>query len=674
MNTTLTATKAPGRIRPGLTMSKMGMIKPKPKEKPIDDETFAIQKLDYLRQYWDSMEPFRRQRERAVKYFSGDQWHELREDDYGDLIREDDYLSQQGQTPLKQNLIKPAIRSLLGLSRTDTSKSVVVAVTPEKAKDAEMLSSALNYGTNTINNIKELDARALEELLNSGLPIQKVVWKYDDELRRKELEITNMDTTSAFFNGDMKDIRCKDLKVLGFLHDYTMDELIVDFGSTPERVAKLKEIYSHAAIMQYVDSMGFDQSQYYSRNFYTSTDISKCRVIEAWEKRLVQKMLVHDWKEGEEFYADWDQKKLDEANAFRAQAYAQCITPEYPTGIPAEEVPPLTGTIENVLEWFYTYYSPYGHILREGVTPFDHGSHPYILLPYSLLDGKIVGLTTDLIDAQRQVNNLLILQNMLLASSIKNTLVVDKNSMDGKSPEQIGEAYRKIGGVVVWDSGQGGLNKPPQELKGSIGNLGISEFLQIYIKLMQDVSGVNPAMQGQTAQSGTSGKLYDAQIAQSSLNSKDIMESFTGLFRSKRDWKALKTFQQYCDEPRMLAIAGKAYTETAKLYDPKIAKEIDFNLVLGQTNDSPVYKSIMEDTLTQFVMKGLIDIEMWAENTTMPFATSFLESIRKRKEQVQAGDPRGAVAGLAQDAQAAGVGGDPRVVDMVSQGLKQQAA
>jgi len=670
MNTTLTAAKAPGTIRPGLTMSKMGMIKPKPKEKPIDDETFAIQKLDYLRQYWDSLEPFRRQRERAVKYFLGEQWHELIENEFGEVVTEGQNISDQGGIPFIQNLIKSMIRALIGQYRQDTSKFVVVATTPEKAKDSEMLTNALHYIMTTINNSKELFARALEELLNSGLPIARIVWQYDDELKRKECDISLQDTTSVFFNGDIKDIRCKDLKVLGFLRDYTMDELIVDFGSTPERVAKLKEIYSHAAIMQYVDSMGFDQSQYYSRNFYTSTDISKCRVIEVWEKRLVQRMLVHDWMEAEPFYCDWDQKKLDEANAFRVQVYAQMKTAQYPDGIPAEEVPPLTGTFENVLEWFYTYYTPYGQILREGVSPYDHGSHPYVMLPYPLLDGKITGLTTDLIDVQRQLNQLLIVENMMLASSIKNTLMVDINGMtDGQTKESIVRDYKRIGSVVLYDSKNKTANAPA-EIHGSTGNLGISEMIQIRIKMLQDVSGVNPAMQGQTAQSGTSGKLYDAQISQSSLNSKDIIDAFTGLFVSKINWKALKTFQQYCDEKRMLAIAGKAYAETVSLYDPEIAKEIDFNLVLGQTSDSPVYKSIMEDTLTQFVMKGLIDIEMWAENTTMPFATSFLESIRKRKEQAQAGDPRGAVAGLAQDAQAAGVGGDPRVVDMVSQGLK----
>jgi hypothetical protein len=120
----------------------------------------------------------------------------------------------------------------------------------------------------------------------------------------------------------------------------------------------------------------------------------------------------------------------------------------------------------------------------------------------------------------------------------------------------------------------------------------------------------------------------------------------------------------------MLAIAGKSYTETAQLYDPDRVRDIDFDLTIGQSADSPVYRSAMDETLNNFVTAGLIDIEMWAESTTMPFAQTFLESIRKRKEQAQT-DPQGAVAGLSQDAQMAGVGGNQQVIQGAINGLKQ---
>jgi hypothetical protein len=372
-------------------------------------------------------------------------------------------------------------------------------------------------------------------------------------------------------------------------------------------------------------------------------------------------MEVHDWMDGRVFFADWTEKELAAANQLRTSKYAE-------VGVAPEDVPIMEGTLENVQKWFYAYYSPYGHILKEGETPFEHGSHPFVVTPYPLLDGQIVGLVTDLIDAQRQVNRLLILQDMVLSSSAKNPLIIDSNSQNGQSIEDIGEKWKKVGSVIALNLKQG-QGVAPIEIKGSVGNLGISEMVQVYIRMLQDVSGVHPAMQGQSAYSGTSGKLYDAQIGQSTLNSKDVMDTFSGLFRKNRDMKLLKTIQQYYKEPRMLAISGKAYTETAQLYDPDRVRDLDFDLAIGQTADSPVYRTVIEDTLTKFVEMGLIDLEMFLENTTMPFSSQMLESIRKRKEEAQT-NPQGAVAGLTQDAQQAGVGGNPNVVNAVSQGIR----
>lgn len=648
-------------IRPRLTMSKMAISKPK-KELPIsDDNSFELRKLEIYRQYFEGLRPFRNIRERAARYFNGDQWHEMIEDKFGDMIREDEYILNQGKTPLKQNLIKSTIRSLEGQFRIDASKSVVVARTPEKSKESEMLSNALQYVLSSVNNAKEIDSRLLEEFLISGLPIQRISWEFIPELKRKDVVVRNINPNSIFFNNDIEDIRGHDIRVIGRLMDLTLDELVVFFGSTKERTTKLKEIYRYVPD-EYLNQLGITQDRQYLKDFYFPYDVSKCRVIEIWEKRLVTQMEVHDWMDGRKFYTDWDQKKLDQANAFRVSQYAQ-------VGVSADEVPILEGTPENVQKWFFTYYSPYGHILKEGETPFEHGSHPFIVTPYPLLDSNIQGIATDLIDAQRQINRLLILQDMILSSSVKNTLIVDSGSMNGQSLEQIAESYKEIGGVIALDLKRG-EGQPPVELKGAIGNMGISEMIQIYIRMLQDVSGVNPAMQGQQAQSGTSGKLYDAQISQSTLNSKDMMDTFTGLFRRNRDMKLLKTIQQFYEEPRMIAIAGKSYSETAMLYLPDSVRDIDFDLTIGQTADSPVYRTMMDETLNNFVMKGLIDIEMWAESTSMPFAQTFLESLRKRKEQAQT-DPQGAVAGLSGDAQTAGVGGDPSVINQTYEGMRR---
>lgn len=641
-----------GTIRPKLTMSKMGFTPKEKKEIQSNDFAFVLRRLDIYRQYYDGLYLFRKQRERAARYFRGEQWHELVEAKDGSTVREYENIQAQGQIPFIQNMIKPTVRSLEGQFRADTSKSVVVSRTPEKGKESEMLSNALQCSLTSINNARELDARTLEELLISGLPIQRIDHERITNLKRKDVKIKNVHPNSVFFNGDIMDIRGMDIRVIGQLHDWTINDLIINFAHddqgnySAKKEEKLREIYS-ANINEYISTLGLDPNQHYSKDFYTTRDVSKCRVIEVWEERIVKVMMVHDMMRGKKLETDWTELYLKRINEFRVNKYANEKTAEFPNGIPASEVPPLVGHVEYVKKWFYAFYSPYGHILKEGETPYWHGSHPFVVLPYPLLDGQIVGLVTDLIDPQRQVNRLLILRDMILHSSVKNPVFIDKDAADGKSAEEIGEELKTPGAVVLLDY-KDGKTQMPYEMRGASNNMGIPEMLQTYIKMMQDISGVNPAMQGQVAPSGTSGTLYQQQAQNSTMNSKDIMEAFSNLFRRERDMKLLKTIQQYYDTPRMLAISGKSYTETAQLYDPEMVRDIDFDLTIGQTSDSPVYREVIEDRLMMFLDKNLIDLKLYLENSSMPFSTSLLDSIRRREEQAQV-DPRAALSGLEGD-------------------------
>ena len=57
--------------------------------------------------------------------------------------------------------------------------------------------------------------------------------------------------------------------------------------------------------------------------------------------------------------------------------------------------------------WYFYYLTPFGHILREGETPYDHKSHPYIFKAYPYIDGEIHSFVADVIDQQRYTNRLI---------------------------------------------------------------------------------------------------------------------------------------------------------------------------------------------------------------------------------------------------------------------------
>jgi len=296
-------------------------------------------------------------------------------------------------------------------------------------------------------------------------------------------------------------------------------------------------------------------------------------------------------------------------------------------------------------KWFFKYLTPFGHVLREGETPYEHRMHPYVMYPYPLINGEVWGPIEDVIDQQKYINRLITLWDFIMGTSAKNTLVLDEGSLNGQTPEQVGANYRQVGGVLVLDY-QGGKNKPPQELGGKLANLGITELIGMQLKWMQDISGVQPAMQGQAGAANTPASKFAMEINQSNLNNKDLMESFAS-FRKDRDMKVLQTIMQFYRDKRYLAVSGN--NDNSQLYDPSAIKDhSQFDLTIGQSMDSPTYKGWIDEMLKDFVMNGLIDMEMFLTHSNFPFADALLEDLRNRREQMEQGQisPQDAVQGV----------------------------
>ena len=64
--------------------------------------------------YWNQMEDFRKDRERNKRYTYGFQWDDMICVD-GKSMTEEEYIKSQGNVPLKNNLIRRLVRSVLGV-------------------------------------------------------------------------------------------------------------------------------------------------------------------------------------------------------------------------------------------------------------------------------------------------------------------------------------------------------------------------------------------------------------------------------------------------------------------------------------------------------------------------------------------------------------------------------
>ena len=74
----------------------------------ITPTTENQQILQLAMQDWTSLSDFRDRRKRSRLYYRGDQWAELMDDpdNTGTTITEEEYITNQGKVPLKQNIIR----------------------------------------------------------------------------------------------------------------------------------------------------------------------------------------------------------------------------------------------------------------------------------------------------------------------------------------------------------------------------------------------------------------------------------------------------------------------------------------------------------------------------------------------------------------------------------------
>lgn len=612
------------KINPRLVLSK---VKPKIIDQTNEDRYSESKKvrLEQFHDAWNALSPWRRERMKWARYYNGDQLLELVTDDNGRTVTEAEYISGQGKVPLKQNIIKPVCTSIVGQFRADRGKPVITAIGKGKEKQSGMLSQALQSALD-YNDTKELDAAALTEKLVSGLPIQRITHGYWPEDRRYDVLVENINPNFVFFNPDVDDVRWRNLTLIGRIIDISYGGLLTAFGSSPQKIDVLKEVYGRNDRYKYISTFNtFDPNKHYSLDFYVPHDLSLCRVIEAWELKTIEVLEIHDWMDGTLKEFDGTLDDVAKLNEYRKQKYMAA-------GFPETEVPVMEAKKIIKQRWFYGFYSPWGDVLDEGETPYWHGSHPFVLAPNISVDKKMTGLVHDLYDQQRQINRLFTLQDFILGTSAKNTLIVDEASLNGQNIDDIADDYRRVGGVIVLKLKDGA--KPPFEIGKNVANLGINEMIQYQLKLVQDISGVHPSMQGQRATSGTPASAIAQEAQNSSMNLKPILESFN-TFRKDRNEKVLKTIQQFYNDKRWLSVAGQGYSSDMMQYDPEMVKDVEFSLVIAQGSDSPVYRGIIDEQLKEFLMGGLIDFPTYLQNTSLPFAETLLESIKQQSPQQQ---------------------------------------
>ncbi len=595
------------------------------------------------RNYWNCMDRYREERDRNKRYCYGDQWSDIIEVD-GKAIREDEYIFKQGNVPLKNNLVRRLVRNVIGVYRSQSKEPTCYARDREEQKLGETMSTLLQCNMD-LNRMNKLYPRSLEEFLIGGFVIHRKSYGWRNEQMDCWTDCVN--PNNFFVDNNMRDYRGWDVSMCGEVHDIPFGKLCGKFAKSPEDYIRFRDIYRTAAdpntIMGFAERFGYSRHENY--DFLCNTDPTLCRVIEVWRKEYKPRYRCHDTNTGERFKVDIEDyaELVEQPNATRIAQAAE-------SGIDQSEVPLIEAEWFMDEYWYYYYLTPFGDVLAEGETPYEHKGHPYVFIAYPFIDGEIHSFVGDFIDQQRYVNRLITLYDFIMRASAKGVLLFPEGcEPEGMSMEDVAEEWGRFDGIVYYKPKPG--VPMPQQIANNSTQIGIYELLSMQLKLMEDISGVNGALQGKPGYAGQSAALYNQQTQNATTSLLDILDSFSDFVRDSA-LKDVKNIQQFYDDKMLREIAGKnAWVEN----DPASVRNVDFDLKIAETSNTPVYRQMTNEMLMQLWQAQAITVEQLLEHGSFPFADDLLQSIRSQKEEMEQGVmPKGsnsqAAAQIAQQA------------------------
>lgn len=593
---------------------------------PATDESLEV--LQAGQTCWDSLAAFRQQRKRNVRYYIGQQWSDLIHTDKG-VMTEEEYIARQGKTPLKQNLIRANIKTLLGQFRRGSQKCLVVSRNRKDQAASEMMSVALESVLDN-NDMMERDAAALEEFLLSGGVADYTYYGFDPDLQEDMPLFRGVDMRTFLTDAAGKDIMGKDVSFIGDFFDTHIDDIKSMYAKNPTQAKELEKIYDRQASRWYA-YVGQDQQlglkpEDIAFEFPARPEL--CRVYRLHRLEGKFELYCHDYYDGTQTIMPYTQKNVDDVateNANRLKIGKEL----------GKDIPLIIAKRRFIRRWVYYHIAPGGYLLFKKECPYKHNSHPYVFKFHPLKDGFTWSFVYDIIDQQRMINRMIILNDFLASAQAKGVLLVPEEALgDDIKLSDIADQWAVFNGVIKYHAKPG--VPMPQQIVNSQLNTTSLELLKVELQMLEEIGGMHDALQGKRAPAGTPSQLYAQEADNASTNILDFLAAFSD-FQTKRDMKMLQLIQQYYTSPKYIALAGRDYEEESHNFDPEKIKGLSFYVKIVKTSDVATVRQYQDTLLNGLMEKGLISLEMYLENLSAPFAQKMLSKLQMAKEQLAQG-------------------------------------
>ena len=151
--------------------------------------------------------------------------------------------------------------------------------------------------------------------------------------------------------------------------------------------------------------------------------------------------------------------------------------------------------------WHFQMLTPWGEVLQEFDSPFEHRSYPYTFRFFQFANGDVVPYISSVIDQQRHINRLVMMKDMMMDSGAKGLKFIPSTLVpDDMTREEFMEQCVEIGGTIFYKPDPKNQHATPQFFTNNSQDAGFSELLAMQVRNINEITSVSEALQGQRMQ------------------------------------------------------------------------------------------------------------------------------------------------------------------------------
>lgn len=612
--------------------------------------------------HFNNMQRVRDEGERCHRFVNGEHWSDKIKYN-GKWVSEREALLDQGYNPRTVNLVNRVVKNVMGVVLKNGNQPLAYSIDGAEQGVCDVVNK-LCEASNTRNEMKLMLPQQFKQFLEFGMVISKQTFGFRDG--KYGCWNVNIDPRNFFCDTGTQDIRGWDCNMVGMLHTISLDDVLASFATKKSAKAgremhrMICESYGKCRDRRYVSNLFSEQ---FGRNRYNGVDFlfpkngNLCRVIEIWTKETRARYYVHDTldgslhiiEEGEygEFVEAENARRVQMARSAgvpqgdieAAMAIADASDEDDVRGLSMPESCRLrVAEWHEDRFWYYRFLTPDGLVLDEGESPYMHKSHPFVYVFYPFVLGEVRSFVFDILEEQKNLNRDATMFVQIMKNSMKGFTVYDKNTLPEEDPdgEHLMEVLAQPGGSYGFNlKGGEQIQQKVTQLSSNNTNIGLMENMQMSQRNIEDVSGVNGALQGKPGYSTTSGSLYQQQTQNATSSLLDIIEAFYA-FMIKNEYKHASNLLQAYDAGMVDKIAGKGSYELVAAYLDTMNSdtlELDFKMV--ESSSSAVYRQIIWDYAQAWLQSGFIDFKTYLHVCNLPVTDRLLVMLEEANAQFQ---------------------------------------